>query len=61
MKPVAHFLFETATTNARELVFAAGLALIAYGLSLVSAPAACIVPGGILIWLAIPPATKRSK
>jgi len=45
----------------RTMVFAGGLALTAYGLALVSVAAACIVPGSILMWLAIPPAVKRSK
>jgi hypothetical protein len=45
--------------NSRELVFAAGLALVAYGLSLVSTAAAFIIPGPMLVWLAIPPATRR--
>lgn len=61
MKRVALYLSEAATANTRELVFAVGLALIAYGLSLVSTAAACIVPGTILVWLAVPPAVKRSK
>lgn len=47
--------------NARELVFAFGLSLVAYGLSIWSVAAAYIVPGSILVWLAIPPAVKRSK
>ena len=47
--------------NIRTMVFAAGLVLMAYGLALVSLAAACIVPGSILMWLAIPPATKGSR
>jgi len=50
-----------AVQNARELVFAFGMALLAYGLSQWSIAVACIVPGGILVWLAIPPTVKRSK
>jgi hypothetical protein len=46
--------------NAREIVFVSGLLLTSYGLSLVSQAAAFIVPGSILIWLAIPP-VMRSK
>lgn len=49
------------TDNAREHVFALGMLLISYGLSLVYVPAAFVVPGAILVWLAIPPTVKRSK
>lgn len=64
MKPVARWfssLGGPVQANQRELVFAVGLGLIAYGLSLVSTPAAFIVPGAILVWLAIPPPIKGSK
>lgn len=47
--------------NARELVFGAGLVLMSSGLALVSIPAALIVPGAILTWLAIPPAPRARK
>lgn len=47
--------------NARELVFAFGMGLVAYGLSRLSIAAACIVPGAILVWLAIPQTARRSK
>lgn len=43
------------TANVREIVFAIGLALMTGGLALVSVPAALIVPGVLLVWLAIPP------
>jgi hypothetical protein len=62
MRHAARYLSEAAAMNSRELVFAAGLALVAYGLSLVSTAAAFIIPGAVLVWLAIPPPTaKRSK
>lgn len=47
--------------NIRTAVFIAGLGLLAYGLGLLSVAAACIVPGSILVWLAIPPAVQRGK
>jgi hypothetical protein len=47
--------------SSRELIFAAGMLLLAYGLSLVFWPAAFVVPGSILVWLAIPPTVNRSK
>ncbi|MGV2188771.1 hypothetical protein ACQZ4Q_08145 [Agrobacterium vitis] len=37
----------------RELVLFAGLVLVGYGLSLVFLPAAFIVPGGIMVAVAI--------
>jgi hypothetical protein len=46
--------------NVRELVFLVGLALLAGGLALVSIPAALIVPGSLLVWLAIPPREKKT-
>lgn len=61
MKRVARYLSEAATANTRELVFVFGMGLVSYGLSTLSIAAACIVPGAILVWLAIPPAAKRSK
>jgi hypothetical protein len=61
MRHAARYLSET--VELRDVVMATGLALVAYGLSLISTPAAFIVPGVILVWLAIPPPTtvKRSK
>lgn len=47
--------------GARELVLVAGLALVAFGLAQLSTAAALIVPGAILVYLAIPPATPRKK
>ena len=44
-----------AAENARELVFAIGLALLATGLALVSVALALSVTGALLVWLAIPP------
>jgi hypothetical protein len=44
-----------ATENAREIVFAVGLALLGGGLALWSVPMSMIVVGGLLVWLAIPP------
>lgn len=41
--------------NVREVIFLVGLSLIAGGLALVFVPVALIVPGSILVWLAIPP------
>ncbi|MGE0363359.1 MAG: hypothetical protein AB7R67_21785 [Vicinamibacterales bacterium] len=39
-----------------ELFLTAGLALLGYGLWLTPwAPAAFIVPGGVLVWMALPP------
>jgi hypothetical protein len=48
-------------SSARELVFFAGLLLLAGGFGLVYLPAAFIVPGAILTWLAIPPAPHARK
>ncbi len=45
---------ETLAGNVRELIFLAGLLLVCSGLALVSVPAALIVPGAVLVWLAIP-------
>lgn len=53
-----------AVDNVRTIVFVFGLALLAYGLSRVpvyGGAVACIVPGSLLVWLAIPPAVKGSK
>lgn len=44
-----------AAKNAREVIFAAGLLQLAGGVALWSVPAALIVSGGLLVWLAIPP------
>lgn len=52
---------QAGVSSARELVFLAGLLLIAGGLALVYLPAALIVPGTILTWLAIPPAPHARK
>lgn len=39
-----------------ELFLAGGLGLVGYGLSLTPWPAsAFIVPGGVLVWMALPP------
>lgn len=45
--------FATSTIGGRELLLAAGLALLAYGLSLVYWPAAFLVPGAIVTAVAI--------
>ena len=37
----------------RELLLVAGLGLLAYGLSLIWVPAAFVVPGGILVAVAV--------
>lgn len=50
-----------AAENAREIVFAAGLVLMSSGLALVCVPAALIVPGAILTWLAIPAVPRARK
>lgn len=47
--------------NARELIFTLGLLLLAGGLACVYTPAAFIVAGLILVWLAIPPSTRPRK
>lgn len=47
--------------NARTLVFVFGLLLLARGLALLSTAAAFIVPGAIIVWLAIPPAATPRK
>lgn len=41
-----------------DLVMLIGLGLVSAGLSLVSVPAALVVPGLILIWLALPRAPR---
>lgn len=51
----ARRLQQVLAANVREIVFALGLALVTTGLALVSLPAALIVPGILLVWLAIPP------
>jgi hypothetical protein len=38
-----------------DIVFTFGLVLLTAGLALLSTPAALIVPGALLVWLAIPP------
>lgn len=50
-----------AAENARELVFFCGLSLVSVGVGLIYLPAALIVPGAILTWLAIPPAPRARK
>jgi hypothetical protein len=55
MRHVARWCSE----NVRELVFTLGLVLMSGGLSLVCVPAALIVPGALLVWLAIPPTPGR--
>jgi hypothetical protein len=47
--------------NGRTAVFLFGLALLASGLATLSTAAALIVPGAILVWLAIPPAARQRK
>jgi hypothetical protein len=52
-----------------ECLLLIGLGLVAYGLSLVSTSAAFVVPGGVILWVAMPsrspfvsrhaPATKK--
>lgn len=49
-----------AAQNAREIVFAVGLALLGGGLALLSVAVALIVVGGLLVWLAIPPTLPPS-
>lgn len=65
MPHVARWFSEIAApvvaANVRELVFALGLVLLAAGAALVYPPAGLIVPGAILVWLAIPPATPKRK
>ena len=41
-------------TNVRELLFLVGLSLLGWGLAMVYLPAALIVVGAMLLWLAIP-------
>ena len=50
-----------AAENAREIVFAIGLALLGGGLALVSIALALIVTGALLVWLAIPPTGPSSS
>lgn len=50
-----------AAANSREIVFVCGMGLFAYGLAQVSMPAAFIIPGAILVWLAIPPQVPKRK
>jgi hypothetical protein len=45
--------------NARETIFAAGLLLLSGGVALWSVPAALIVSGALLVWLAIPPSRPK--
>ena len=47
--------------SVRELVLVVGLLLLSTGLAQIYRPAAFIVPGAILIWLAIPPAQPERK
>jgi hypothetical protein len=54
-------LSEAAASSARELVFLAGLVLLSAGAGQVYAPAALIVPGAILVWLAIPAAPQQAR
>jgi hypothetical protein len=39
---------------ARDLVFLTGMLCLSGGLAMISLPAALIVPGALLVWLAIP-------
>jgi hypothetical protein len=41
--------------------FSSGWLLLASGLAILSTAAALIVPGAILVWLAIPPAARQRK
>lgn len=50
-----------AAENVRTAVFLFGLALLASGLAVLSTAAALIVPGAILVWLAIPPVARQRK
>lgn len=45
----------------RPLVFVIGLLLTCVGLAQVYPPAAWVVPGALLVWLAIPPRPKGAK
>lgn len=48
-----------ASEYVREAIFFIGLLLIGAGLAMVYVPAALIVPGAVLVWLAIPPVRGR--
>ena len=50
-----------AMTNIREVIFFTGLSAVTMGLALVSISAALIVPGAILMWLALPPKSSGEK
>jgi hypothetical protein len=59
---VARAVVGVLASNVRELVFVAGLAMLFIGLrELASVGAALTVVGCLLIWLAIPPASKRGR
>lgn len=45
--------------DARDLTLAAGLALAAWGAAQYSAPLGALVPGAVLLWLAIGPDVVR--
>lgn len=49
-----------AAKNTREVIFAVGLLQLAGGVAFWSVPAALIVSGSLLVWLAIPP-TRRTE
>jgi fucose permease len=54
-------LLTMAGENGRTAVFLCGLLLLASGLAILSTAAALIVPGALLVWLAIPPAARQRK
>jgi len=45
--------------NLREILFVIGLGLTSVGVARIYAPLGVIVPGVILMWLAIPPRPSR--
>lgn len=50
-----------ALENVREVLFLVGLGLVSTGLALVYLPAALIVAGSLLLWLAIPSVGGRPQ
>jgi uncharacterized membrane protein len=52
-------LQEAVIAYVREILFLVGLGLTSLGLAWIYLPAAVIVPGVILMWLAIPPMPSR--
>jgi len=47
--------------NIRELIFGAGLVATTTGVALLSVPAAMVVMGAILMWLALPPQGDKQR